>query len=537
MGEGNRSGEELGTRQGYSRHEPSGVEDAECRDSRSWNWRDPPGMSESYPEGVGAAHSTAQGHRQHNCVRGKGPQQTKQRKGEPFVSVLETNHQQDRTTVLQSKLYQAAVKDKARRFHALHDKLYLPYIMRSAWELVKRNRGAAGIDGQTLTAIEEYGVDKFLEETACAVREKSYRPVPVRRVHIPKPDGKMRPLGIPTVRDRVVQAAAKLVLEPIFEADFEGTSFGFRPGIGAHQALEAVADNAKKGYRWVVDADIEGFFDNLDHQELMAALRRRIGDGEMLRLIYRWLKAGYLLEGEYYDTAQGSPQGGVLSPLLANVYLHSFDQAVREQKAFIGKLTRYADDFVIQCGTEEHARRALEWVKSKLEQLKLRLHPEKTRVVCDREGFDFLGFHHKRVTARFGRKAGREWHGVMRRPGKKAQARFRAQVRRRLGSLQRLRTEWKAVMRELRAYLVGWCHYFRHGQSTRVFRKLDNFVKERIARNLARSQPTGKHRRRRRWSYYIRRLSEWGKLPSLLDIAKGPFANYRGQANVLWRAV
>ena len=257
-------------------------------------------------------------------------------------SVEATNQPQERTTVFQSKLHQAAVSDKARRFHALHDKLYLPYILQSAWEMVKRNRGACGIDGQTLEAVETYGVDRFLAETASAVREKTYRPTPVRRVHIPKPDGKLRPLGIPTVRDRVVQAAAKLVLEPIFEADFEGCSFGFRPGIGQQNALEAVGEHARKGFRWVVDADIEQFFDNLDHEELMAALRRRIGDGEMLRLIYRWLKAGYLWEGEFHDTDQGSPQGGVLSPLLANVYLHSFDQAIRQQKTFIGKLTRYA---------------------------------------------------------------------------------------------------------------------------------------------------------------------------------------------------
>ena len=452
----------------------------------------------------------------------------------------QTNQPQDRTTVLQSKLHQAAVRDKARCFHALHDKLYLPYILQSAWEMVKRNRGACGIDGQTLSDIETYGVDRFLAETAAAVREKTYRPTPVRRVYIPKPDGKLRPLGIPTVRDRVVQAAAKLVLEPIFEADFEGCSFGFRPGIGQHDALEAVAEHARRGYRWVVDADIEQFFDNLDHQELMAALRRRIGDGEMLRLIYRWLKAGYLWEGEFHETDQGSPQGGVLSPLLANVYLHSFDQACRQQKAFIGKLTRYADDFIIQCGTQEHARRALAWASEQLVKRKLRLHPEKTRIVNDREaGFDFLGFHHRRVILgrHSRRRAGKESFGVLRWPGRKAQQRFRAQIRLRVGPPGRLRPCWKEVMRELRNYLVGWCQYYRHGQSTEVFRTLDYFVHERVARNLARGQPTGKHRRPRRWTYYARRLVDWGGLPRLLGLQKGPFTAYRGQAKVLWRAV
>ena len=310
------------------------------------------------------------------------------------MSVPETNQPKDKTTVLQSKLYHAALREKERRFHALYDKLYLPYILQSAWEQVKRNRGAAGTDGETISAIEESGAEAFLLQIAQALKEKTYRPQPVRRVHIPKGGGKLRPLGIPTVRDRVVQAAAKLVLEPIFEADFEGCSFGFRPGRGPHEALKAVEANARAGFRWVVDADIEQFFDNLDHQELMQALGRRIADGAMLRLIYRWLKAGYLWEGSYHDTDLGSPQGGVLSPLLANVYLHALDRAHKTQKSFIGRLTRYADDFLIQCGTKEHAERALEWAKAQLGGLKLRLNPEKTRIVVDREGFDFLGFHH-----------------------------------------------------------------------------------------------------------------------------------------------
>jgi len=432
------------------------------------------------------------------------------------------------------------MRDKARRFHALHDKLYVPYVMRSAWEMVRKNRGACGIDGQTLTDIEAYGVDRFLEETAQSVREDTYRPEPVRRVHIPKPDGKLRPLGIPTVRDRVVQAAAKLILEPIFEADFEGCSFGFRPGIGAQEALGSVAESAQKGYRWVVDADIEQFFDNLDHQELMAALSRRIGDGAMLRLIYRWLKAGYLWEGSYHDTDQGSPQGGVLSPLLANVYLHTFDKAFGQQKAFIGRLTRYADDFVIQCGSEEMARRALAWAQEQLEKLKLRLHPEKTRIVNDREeGFDFLGFRHQRVVLgpHVRKGAGKESYGVLRWPGKKAQNKFRAQIRARVGPPMRLRSCWKQVMRELRAYLVGWCQYYRHGQSGRVFQRLDYYVHERVSRNLARSQPTGKRRSRRKWGYYAERLAKWGKMPRLLTLQHGKFASYRGEANVMWRAV
>jgi RNA-directed DNA polymerase len=457
-----------------------------------------------------------------------------------LVSVAETSPPEDKTTVLRSKLYQAAGQDRARRFHALYDKLYLPHVMRSAWELVKRNRGAAGIDGQTLEDIERYGVDRFLEETAQAVREQTYRPVPVRRVPIPKGDGSFRPLGIPTVRDRVVQAAAKLILEPIFEADFEGCSFGFRPGKGQLQALEAVEEGSRRGLRWVVDADIEQFFDHLDHEVLMAALRRRIADGSVLRLIYRWLKAGYLWEGEWHGTDQGSPQGGVLSPLLANVYLHSFDVAARQQKAFLGKLTRYADDFLIQCGTLEQARRALAWVEEQLAKLRLRLHPTKTRLVNDREdGFDFLGFHHRRLVigAHARKGAGRESRGVLRWPSRKAQAEFCASIRQGVGPPKRLANHWEETIRRLREYLTGWCQYFRHGQSTQVFAKLDRFVCERLARNLTRSQPKEKGRRRRRWWQIAQRLREDVSLPRLLVIQRGAFRQYGRQVKVRWRAV
>lgn len=451
------------------------------------------------------------------------------------MSVHETNPPIDRTTELQSKLYQAAKRDPSRCFHALYDKLSLGYVLQAAWEQVRKNRGAAGIDQQTLAEIEALGVETFLAEIAQALREKTYRPQPVRRVLIPKAPGKTRPLGIPTVRDRVVQAAAKLLLEPIFEADFEGTpSFGFRPGFGPQEALAAVGEHARAGFRWVVDADLEQFFDTLDHQQLMAALRRRVSDGELLRLIYHWLKAGYLWEGSVHGTDQGSPQGGVLSPLLANVYLHAFDRAGQAERSFVGRLTRYADDFVIQCGTREHAERALAWAQEQLQRLGLRLHPEKTRIVEDREGFDFLGFHHRRV---FLQKARRASHGVIRWPSKQAQQRFRDRLRRLVGPPLRLREHWNECIGALRKYLVGYCQYYRHGQSTRVFRKLDYYVECRIARNYTRSQPTGKGRKRRSWLQHLEKLRAWGKLPKLTQLQQGPFRAYRGQAKVRWRAV
>jgi RNA-directed DNA polymerase len=459
-----------------------------------------------------------------------------QRKEIRSVSVLETNRPEDRTTDLQSKLHQAAKRDPTRRFHALYDKLYLPYVLQTAWEEVAKNRGAAGINQQTLEQIEAAGVPLFLSEIAQSLREKTYRPQPVRRVEIPKRGDptRTRPLGIPTVRDRVVQAAAKLVLEPIFEADFAEVSFGFRPGRGQFDALAAVSENARKGYRWVVDADIEQFFDTLDHQQLMTALRRRISDGELLRLIYRWLKAGYLLDGVYHDTDQGSPQGGVLSPLLANVYLHDFDQAQQSQKAFIGRLTRYADDFVLQCGTAEQAARALEWAREELARLGLKLHPTKTRVVNDREeGFDFLGFHHRRVIW-VGYRV--ESRGVLRWPSRGACQRFRDRIRQIVGAPAYTRGEWAKVRRQLQAYLGGWCHYFRHGQSTTVLAKLDDYVRERVARHLARSQPSGR-RRRRHWTAYARWLKKRGEIVPMLTLRHASPRPSRGVAKVRWRAV
>jgi RNA-directed DNA polymerase len=460
-----------------------------------------------------------------------------QRKENRSVRVDTTNPPEDRTIVLQSKLYPAAQRDPQRRCHALYDRLSLSYVLQSAWELVRQNKGAAGIDRQTLVDIEAGGVPEFLAEIAQSLRDKSYRPQPVRRVEIPKAGDptRTRPLGIPTVRDRVVQAACKLLLEPIFEADFEGCSFGFRPEKGALDALEAVYQTSRAGYRWVVDADIQQFFDTLDHQTLMAALRRRISDGEVLRLIYRWLKAGYLWEGQYHDTDQGSPQGGVLSPLLANVYLHGFDQAQQTQKAFIGRLTRYADDFVIQCGTAEQAARAVEWTREQLARVGLTLHPEKTRVVNDREeGFDFLGFHHRRVFLTGSQKESR---GVLRWPSQKACRQFREQVRTLVGPPGRLRREREECQRRLGRFLQGWKHYFRHGESARTFVKLDQFVVERVARNLARSQPSGKKRQRRRWREMAQELEWEGVLPKLARLGTETLQALRGRAKARWRAV
>ena len=444
----------------------------------------------------------------------------------------------EKTTVLQTKLYQTACQSPDRRFHQLYDKLFREDVLWSGWYQVRRNGGAAGIDGVSIKSVEELGVSEYLASLGRELKEQKYRPQPVRRVSIPKGDGKMRHLGIPTVRDRIVQAATKLILEPIFEADFHETSYGFRPGVGQHDALESVRENARAGYRYVVDADIEGFFDNLDHEQMMAAIRRRISDGAVLRLIYRWLKAGVYIGYLWDDTNQGTPQGGVISPLLANIYLHSLDESFTDSaKGFIGRLTRFADDLVIQCGTVDHAERALNWLGSNLSNLGLRLNAVKTAIVNDaEEGFDFLGFHHRRVPPRLSKsKAACN----LRWPSRRSSQKFRDHIKiilARYGYIQGAK-EWRVLESELNKYIQGWGSYFRHSQGTYVFVKLDWYVRERVSRHLARCQPRGKRRKRRKWQSFAGWLAERNRLMRLSSNKDWPANSYRGKANIRWKAV
>jgi RNA-directed DNA polymerase len=268
-----------------------------------------------------------------------------------------------------------------------------------AWKRVKANGGAGGIDRINIADVEEYGVEKFLQEVQQELTEGKYHPRPVRRTYIPKGNGERRPLGIPIIKDRVVQMAVKLVIEPVFEADFLDCSYGFRPKRSAHQALDRVRkDTNRKGW-WVVDADIKGYFNNINHEKLILMVKQRISDRRVLKMIWKWLKAGVMEDGKYMENELGSPQGGVISPLLANIYIHYLDLKWELHYKHLGKLIRYCDDFVIICRTKKEAEHALKIVKSIMQRLELELHPYKTRLVSmwnGNEGFDFLGFHHRR---------------------------------------------------------------------------------------------------------------------------------------------
>jgi group II intron reverse transcriptase/maturase len=435
----------------------------------------------------------------------------------------------DRVRAFQHALYRVAKADPNRRFHALFDKVHRRDVLDRAWQDVRRNRGAAGIDRITLAEVEQSGVDRLLDELAVDLKARRYRPLPARRVFIPKPgSGEWRPLSIPTVRDRIVQAACKIVLEPIFEADMLDCSYGFRPRRSAHDALQVLIDESWRSRRWVVETDIANCFEAIPHSGLMQAIEERVCDRAVLGLLRAMLRAGVLTDGSVRRGPTGTPQGGGVSPLLANVYLHRLDRAWSTREH--GVLVRFADDAVVICASREQAEAALARLTALLAALGLEPKAAKTRIVHltdGGEGFDFLGFHHRLVRGWTPKSAHLTF--LARWPSRQATQRARDRIRE-ITDRSRLLVPVEDLVKEINLFLRGWAGYFRYGNSARVLGQIRNYALRRIALLLSKR---GKRRRSWGWGMTQVRLSPDHLGLIRLDgtvVPPRPFRDWRGKA-------
>ena len=413
---------------------------------------------------------------------------------------------------LMEKLGQKAKREPKFRFYTLYGHLSKDDLLQEAWKVVRRNGGSAGIDNVTIRDIEtsSAGVHGFLKEVQEEIRNRIYHPKPVKRVYIPKSDGKLRPLGIPTVKDRVVQAALLLIIEPIFEQDFLDCSYGFRPERSAHQAIDAIKDAIQQGKTQVYDADLKGYFDSIPHDKLMKAVERRIADQQVLKLIRKWLTAPIWEEGKPMSpNDRGTPQGGVISPLLANIYLHWFDKVFHgaQGPGSMAKavLVRYADDFVIMA--RYLTKKIITWVEGEIEgRFGLAINREKTEIkdlAVPKERLDFLGFTMRRESVK---KI--PWKQYCKeQPSKKSLQKAKDEIR----SITSPKNGYRPiadVVKSLNQHLRGWGRYFSKGYPSTTFNTINVYVDERVYRFLQRRSQRGykKPRESKTWYREMRRL-------------------------------